>query len=124
MNPFSAVNTMLTDALGPLGPLIAVGILGLLLILIALPTMMKKQRDRFAELKDSQPNAGSRADKRALRRAEKGDKLERFAQYPRSRKSCPRPSCACFGRATAPRTPSACITPRNSFWGSRFLRLA
>jgi tight adherence protein C len=81
MNPFSAVNTMLTDALGPLGPLIAVGILGLLLIIIALPTMMKKQRDRFAELKESQPNAGSRTDKRALRRAEKGDKLERFAQY-------------------------------------------
>ncbi len=81
MNPFSAINTMLTDAMGPLGPLIAVGMVGLLLIVIALPTMMKKQRDRFKELKEvAQPNA-SGGSKRALRRTEKVDKLERFAQF-------------------------------------------
>ncbi|WP_309664339.1 type II secretion system F family protein [Tabrizicola sp.] len=81
MNPFSAINTMLTDAMGPLGPLIAVGLLGFLLILIALPTMLKKQRDRFSELKASQPGASDRGNPRALRRTEKVDKLERFAQY-------------------------------------------
>ncbi len=81
MNPFATINAMLTDAMGPLGPLIAVGMLGLLLILVALPTMMKKQRDRFKELKDfAQPNA-SRKDPRALRRTEKVDKLERFAKF-------------------------------------------
>lgn len=81
MNPFSAINTMLTDTLGPLGPLIAIGMLGFLLILIALPTMLKKQRDRYAELKDSVPGAGAKANKKTLRRQEKTDKLERFAQY-------------------------------------------
>lgn len=81
MNPFSAINTMLIDAMGPLGPLIAVGLLGLVLILIALPTMLKKQRDRFSELKASQPGASDRSNPRALRRNEKVDKLERFAQY-------------------------------------------
>lgn len=81
MNPFSAINTMLIDNLGPLGPLMAVGFLGLLLILIALPTVMKRQRDRFRELRDSQPSVDGGDKKRALRRVEKVDKLERFAQF-------------------------------------------
>ena len=70
MNPFSSINTWLTDTLGPMGPLLAVGLLGLLLILIALPTVMKRQRDRFRELKDAQPDAPLIDKKRALRRTE------------------------------------------------------
>jgi tight adherence protein C len=81
MNPFSSINTWLTDTLGPLGPLLAVGLLGLLLILIALPTVMKRQRDRFRELKDTNPNQPVADKKRALRRSEKSDKLERFAKF-------------------------------------------
>jgi len=81
MNPFSGINAMLTDALGPMGPLIAVGMLGFLLILIALPTVMKRQRDRFRELKDTQPGTAPGEKKRVLRRAEKVDKLEKFAQF-------------------------------------------
>ena len=81
MNPFATVNTMLVETLGPLGPLLAVGILGLLLILVALPTVMKKQRDRFRELKDLQPGAEDGDAKRKLRKTERVDKLERFAQF-------------------------------------------
>ena len=81
MNPLSAANTWLIETLGPLGPLMAVGFLGLMLILIALPTVMKRQRDRFRELKDLQPNASDGDKKRTLRRAEKVDKLERFAHF-------------------------------------------
>ncbi|TAG16547.1 MAG: type II secretion system F family protein [Rhodobacterales bacterium] len=81
MNPFSAANTWLIDTLGPLGPLMAVGFLGMLLILIALPTVMKRQRDRFRELKDTQPGLADADKKRALRRVEKVDKLERFAHF-------------------------------------------
>jgi tight adherence protein C len=81
MNPFSVVNDWLVGTLGPLGPLMAVGFLGLLLILIALPTVMKRQRDRFRELKDSQPKVGAGEKKRALRRSEKVDKLEKFAKF-------------------------------------------
>jgi tight adherence protein C len=81
MNPFSSINTWLTDTLGPMGPLLAVGLLGTLLILIALPTVMKKRRDRFRELKDAQPNQPAIEKKRALRRAGQTDKLERFAKF-------------------------------------------
>ena len=76
---FSSVTDALTNALGPLGPLIAVGALGLLLILIALPTMLKKQRDRFAELKDQARPAGG--GERKLRREGKTDKLEKYAHF-------------------------------------------
>ncbi len=81
MNPFSAANTWLIDTLGPLGPLMAVGFLGVLLILIALPTVMKRRRDRFSELRETTPGLGDPNKKRALRRTEKVDKLERFAQF-------------------------------------------
>jgi tight adherence protein C len=81
MNPISGALTFLTDRFGPLGPLLAVGLLGFLLILIALPTFLKKRRDRFRELKDVQPGLSAKDKKRALRKTEKVDKLEKFAHF-------------------------------------------
>ena len=81
MEFLSGIMTLLTDNFGPLGPLLAVGMLGFLLILIALPTVMKRQRDRFRELKDIQPT-DTTGNKKKLRRTEnKVDKLERFAHF-------------------------------------------
>ena len=76
-----AVLSFLTDRLGPMGPLLVIGLLGLLLILIALPTVMKKQRDRFRELKEVQPAAGTKDKKRALRKAGRLDKFEKYAHF-------------------------------------------
>ena len=81
MNPISSAMTFLTDRFGPLGPLLAVGLLGFLLILIALPTFLKKRRDRFRELKEVQPGLSGKDKKRALRKTEKVDKLEKFAHF-------------------------------------------
>ncbi|MDQ2064885.1 type II secretion system F family protein [Xinfangfangia sp. CPCC 101601] len=77
----TALNAKLVDMMGPLGPLIALGLAGLLLILVALPTMMNKQRDRFSELK-SEARTGKPED-RTLRRDTGGraEKLERFAHF-------------------------------------------
>jgi tight adherence protein C len=86
MDLLTSLNTMLTERLGPLGPLLALAVLGVLLILIALPVMMRRQRDRFRELKDTQPTLGDDK-KRALRRNEKVDKLERFSQFLEPQKS-------------------------------------
>ncbi|AWD21238.1 type II secretion system F family protein [Pseudogemmobacter blasticus] len=77
---FSAVNETLKNLLGPLGPLIAVGLLGLVLILVALPTMLTKQRDRYAELKDQVRPSGE-STRRLRRGSGPGDKLERYAQF-------------------------------------------
>jgi len=72
--------TGMTERFGPMAPLLGVGLLGMLLILLALPVVMKRQRDRFRELKDQVPRAGVDK-KRALRRVEKVDKLEKFAHF-------------------------------------------
>jgi tight adherence protein C len=72
--------TGLTERFGPMAPLLAVGLLGMLLILLALPVVMKRQRDRFRELKDQVPKTKSEK-KKGLRRADRMDKLEKFAQF-------------------------------------------
>ena len=80
MDFFSNLMSGMTDRFGPMAPLLAVGLVGLLLILMALPIVMKRQRDRFRELKDQTPKAG-KDKKRALRKTEKVDKLEKFAHF-------------------------------------------
>ncbi|MCL4065692.1 type II secretion system F family protein [Pseudomonas sp. GX19020] len=77
-----SINSVLTGLLGPLGPLIAIAGLGIVLVLIALPTMLKKQRDRFAELGVQAGIRGAAADagkSNRLRRMSSGDRLEKYA---------------------------------------------
>ena len=73
-----SLNATLTEALGPLGPLIAVGGLGLLLIVLALPTFLKRRVDPLDRLKREQ--AASRTDKKALRTTG-GVNLDKFATF-------------------------------------------
>jgi tight adherence protein C len=76
----TAINDTLVGLMGPLGPLFAVGLLGVALIIFALPTMLKKQRDRYSELKNDV--RASKGDDKTLRRAGgKAEKLERFAHF-------------------------------------------
>jgi tight adherence protein C len=74
-------NTFLVDQFGELGPLIAVGALGLLLVMVALPTLLSKKKDPFDKLKESS-GAEKRGGKRGgLRQSGKNEKLDRFSQY-------------------------------------------
>ncbi|MBC7740417.1 MAG: type II secretion system F family protein [Candidatus Saccharibacteria bacterium] len=81
--PFlSDISTKLTTAFGPLGALLAVGFLGVLLILLTLPTMLKKKVNPFDKLKSQVALAAAAKDQGgSLRRGEKQDKLERFASF-------------------------------------------
>ncbi len=79
------LNTMLVDLLGPLGPVIAVGFLGLILVLLTLPVMLKKQKDPMDRLKaDAQrgrtTNPGN-PEAAALRRKAGTDKLDKYAKF-------------------------------------------
>jgi len=77
------LNKMLTDMLGPLGPLLALGFLGALLIIIALPTLLKKETDGFTKLKAQaeQLKAARKSTGPDLRQQAKADKLERFSSF-------------------------------------------
>lgn len=83
------INDLLVGNLGPLGPLIAVGVLGLLLMLVALPVMLKKQVDPLTKLREAtrptlvEPKAKKSAvkSKQGLRMASGSDKLDKFAGF-------------------------------------------
>lgn len=78
-------NTMLTDLLGPLGPVIAVGFLGLLLILLTLPVMLKKRKDPMdrlnAEAKRGRSVNPANPEAASLRHKSGTDKLDKYAKF-------------------------------------------
>ncbi|MDW4548350.1 type II secretion system F family protein [Defluviimonas sp. D31] len=80
----NAINNFLIESFGPLGPLFAVAVLGVLLIAAALPTILKKRADPYAKLRDTATPA-SRAvratEKKSLRAARGSDKLDKFATF-------------------------------------------
>ena len=77
------LNSLLTDQLGPFGPLIAVGVLGMMLILLALPALLKKQADPLDKIREASKGKSSRSTqgKAALRTTNKNDKLERYSTF-------------------------------------------
>jgi tight adherence protein C len=81
MQFLTEINATLIAKFGPLGPLMAVGGLGLVLILAALPTMLKKKVNPFEKLKAQRAPAVVESTGKALRRGEKQDKLEKFASF-------------------------------------------
>jgi tight adherence protein C len=81
-------NTALTDQLGPFGPLIAVGVLGIILVAFTLPVLLRRQRDPLDKLKEaarhgSAYDAGKSIDgkKGALRASGSGDKLAKYSTF-------------------------------------------
>jgi tight adherence protein C len=81
---FADLNAFLVARLGDMGPLLLVGGLGIVLIVMALPSLLKKKPDEFARIRNqntSGPSAGGKGKAQVLRRAEKTDKLERFANF-------------------------------------------
>ena len=82
MELLSSVNAMLVGLIGPLGPLVAVGGLGLVLVLLTLPTMMKKRIDPLDKLRAANLGTSKAANPQAvLRRGDKIDKLQKFATF-------------------------------------------
>jgi tight adherence protein C len=79
------INDMLVAQLGPLGPLIATGAGGLLLVLATLPVMLRKRADPLAKLRDAaRPMGVSQAKgptKKSLRMGSGSDKLDKFAGF-------------------------------------------
>lgn len=79
-----ALNDFLIAKMGPLGPLIAVGLLGLALILSVMPILMKKRVDplqKFKEATRPQTTGRTERNKQALRSGKGIDKLEKFATF-------------------------------------------
>ena len=79
MDALSNLNNMLVAHFGPLGPLYAVGLLGIMLIVAVLPSMLNKRPEPFDKLRAVKATAYGKVKGQALRRGDKMDKLEKFA---------------------------------------------
>ena len=78
---FATVNEWLTANFGDLGPLIVVGVLGVLLVAIALPAFIFRKKDPLDKLKE-QTGKSDAESRRALRMSSGRDqRLERFSQF-------------------------------------------
>jgi tight adherence protein C len=81
MELINTAREALVTALGPLGPLIVVGALGLVLVLLTLPTMLKKPVDPLDKLKGATIKSTVAGQPQVLRRGDKNDKLQKFATF-------------------------------------------
>jgi len=83
MSIFNTLNIMLTEAMGPMGPLFAIGGLGLMLILATLPIMLKKQPDTFERIRAQRDadRAPKTQDLRMGAGKNGSDKLEKFSTF-------------------------------------------
>ena len=77
-------NAFLTESLGPFGPLIAVGVLGIVLILLTLPALLRKRSDPLDKLRDTARGigpGGKNTGKKTLRTGTKNAKLEKYSTF-------------------------------------------
>ncbi|PRX38311.1 tight adherence protein C [Meinhardsimonia xiamenensis] len=70
----------MASTLGTFGPIILAGVLGILLIALAVPIMLKERSDPLNKLKQAREGT-ARGEGPRLRHADRKDKLERFSHF-------------------------------------------
>lgn len=83
---FASLNEMIVSRMGEMGPLLVVGGLGLLLVFVTLPFLLRKEPEPFDKLKSTARQAERARDtgrsEAELRRAsDRSDKLNKFAHF-------------------------------------------
>jgi tight adherence protein C len=78
-----SLNDLLVMQLGPLGPIIAIGAVGMVLLLIAIPLLLSQKTDRMDQLHSDVKGSGKKVahPNQRLRNDVANDKLDRFAEY-------------------------------------------
>ena len=72
----------ITDTIGPFGPIILAGTLGVVLIILVVFAMMKQKQDPLERLKEANRVAARGSDKgQVLRAGQKNKKLEKYANF-------------------------------------------
>ncbi|TNC70934.1 type II secretion system F family protein [Rubellimicrobium roseum] len=82
MSVLASFNDWLIATLGPSGPVMAVGLVGIVMILIALPAFLFRPKDGFERLKErTAADQAAREKAERLRRANGTDKLEKYSNF-------------------------------------------
>jgi tight adherence protein C len=80
----SAINTKLVDMLGPMGPLLALVGVAALLVLAAMPALLKKRQDPYAKLRQDRTASNARAasgNGNQKLRTTGSEKLDKYASF-------------------------------------------
>ncbi len=79
---FNTANTWLNENFGALGPLLIIGVLGMFLILLTLPVLLKKEKDPLDKLREAARAGTEQADGPRLRRGRSGkNKLDKYSNF-------------------------------------------
>ena len=80
---FENITSLLTEQLGPFGPILVVGILGMFLMLLTLPLLLKKTRDPLDRLKspNRQSTAASPKQEKLRTGGSDKDKLQKYSTF-------------------------------------------
>ncbi|MFC6688511.1 type II secretion system F family protein [Jhaorihella thermophila] len=82
MEFLSPINEFLVDQLGPLGPLIVVGLLGLFMVLLTIPMLLNQPEDPLKKLqKNIRQESAPKPRKERLRQGNRNEQLEKFAHF-------------------------------------------
>ncbi|MCR9125557.1 MAG: type II secretion system F family protein [Rhodobacteraceae bacterium] len=82
MEILNALDAMITDLLGPFGPLIVLGVLGLFMVLLTLPFLVNQREDPMKKLQRSiEKGTEVRFEKERLRQGARNEQLQRFANF-------------------------------------------
>ena len=81
MEYLTIANDFLVENFGELGPLYAIGLAGVLMVLLTLPIFLNQQKDPLDKLKKSQNNVTHLDDGQALRHINKAEKLDKYAKF-------------------------------------------
>ena len=77
---FEQIQTMITENLGPMGPLLVVGFLGILLILVTLPVLLKARKDPLDRLNTIAKREDDKGDRLRSGNGKK-DQLEKYSNF-------------------------------------------
>ena len=82
-NLFNTANTWLNENFGALGPLLIIGVLGMFLILLTLPILLRKEKDPLDKLRDAARAGAEEGDGPRLRRGGPGgkNKLDKYSNF-------------------------------------------
>ena len=81
MSLLANISHLLTERLGPLGPMIGLLVVGLVLVLLTLPVMLRKKPEPFDKLKTQRQTFVASEEATPLRQRDRAEKLERFASF-------------------------------------------
>ena len=73
----------MTENFGDLGPLLIIGVLGMFLVLLTLPILLKKQKDPFDQIREAARKGAEQGDGPRLRRGRgrAGNKLDKYSTF-------------------------------------------